>query len=657
MAWRGAAARIRGCVQRVGNREGTDDACRTKVPGVSANTERAARRTGIDADEGLFRALFETSPTAIAIVDERRAFVTWNARFTELFSTPEDPHEPEAMRRHIAGQLDDEGAFEEAMDRLAADPGAELDLVVSDRDGRALELRTRSLLGARVFVFDDVSERVALEQELKKREERYRALYNETPAMMHSIDASGRIVSVSDAWLERLGYSRDEVIGRRSVEFLTPESRAYAEEHVLPGFFDSGSCRDVPYRFRTREGEVVDVLLSATAERRVDGMILRSMAVLTDVTELRRLLSERDRAFAELDTIIRKAPVGLAFLDRELRYVRMNERLSQIHGIEPRVAVGKPIGEVTPTIAEHSTAILERVLNEEREIVGVEMTVDSLASPGKKRVFLCDYYPVRTGGEVVGVGVVVVDVTAQKEAAAKEARLRREAQEALQLRDEFLAIAAHELRTPLTPLSLSLQVIEQQVRAKQPVEPWTVQRAMRQLDRLGTLIEELLESSQAQHGMITLHAETFSFTELVDEVLTAMRESKPRHSFERIGTHEPLIVEGDRQRLATVVRSLLDNAVKYSSPEAPIRVSLSRCGRRACLAVEDRGIGIPDEDVERVFERFFRARNAPVTHYGGFGLDLYISANVIRLHGGTITVESRLGEGSTFLVTLPLRDA
>src|SRR5690606_22697433 len=103
---------------------------------------------------------------------------------------------------------------EEAMDRLAADPGAELDLVVSDRDGRALELRTRSLLGARVFVFDDVSERVALEQELKKREERYRALYNETPAMMHSIDASGRIVSVSDAWLERLGYSRDEVIGR-----------------------------------------------------------------------------------------------------------------------------------------------------------------------------------------------------------------------------------------------------------------------------------------------------------------------------------------------------------------------------------------------------------------------------------------------------------
>lgn len=115
--------------------------------------------------------------------------------------------------------------------------------------------------------------------------------YEEIPAMAHSIDTTGRLVRVSNLWLETLGYERSEVIGRKSVEFLTEESRRHAEESALPEYFRTGQCRDVPYQFVTKGGEVIDVLLSATCERDSDHRIVSSCAILVDVTE-RNLAAE-----------------------------------------------------------------------------------------------------------------------------------------------------------------------------------------------------------------------------------------------------------------------------------------------------------------------------------------------------------------------------
>lgn len=125
-------------------------------------------------------------------------------------------------------------------------------------------------------------------RELKQSEERYRRLYKNTPVMLHSIDREGRLLSVSNYWLEHLGYNRDETIGHKSTEFFTEESRRYAEEVVLPAYFQSGFCTDVPYRLRKKNGEISDVLLSATAERDAQGEITRSLAVMVDITEQKR---------------------------------------------------------------------------------------------------------------------------------------------------------------------------------------------------------------------------------------------------------------------------------------------------------------------------------------------------------------------------------
>lgn len=127
-------------------------------------------------------------------------------------------------------------------------------------------------------------------------ERHYRELYEKTPVMLHSIDAEGRLVSVSEAWLKRLGYARNEVLGRKSVEFLTPQSASYARDVVLPAYYETGRCVEVPYQFVAKCGDIVEVLLSAETERDSSGKFVRSMSALIDVTEKNRLASSLDRA-------------------------------------------------------------------------------------------------------------------------------------------------------------------------------------------------------------------------------------------------------------------------------------------------------------------------------------------------------------------------
>jgi PAS domain S-box-containing protein len=162
------------------------------------------------------------------------------------------------------------------------------------------------MVGAAVFMLyrkanTVLVERKLAEDALRTSERRYRSLYHNTPAMLHSIDPkTGRLISVSEYWAKALGYSLDEVVGRHLIDFLTPESRAYAEKKVLPEFLKQGYCHDVPYQFIKRNGEIVDVLLSAISECDESGRIIRSLAVSIDVTQQKRAEAALRKAKEEL---------------------------------------------------------------------------------------------------------------------------------------------------------------------------------------------------------------------------------------------------------------------------------------------------------------------------------------------------------------------
>jgi PAS domain S-box-containing protein len=166
---------------------------------------------------------------------------------------------------------------------------AERDLRKANKDlERQLQERTAEVHEIAERLEREIHERTALEEDLQASSDRYRRLYEKTPAMMHSIDANVRLISVSDYWLKKFGYERHEVLGRRSTDLLTDESRRSAHEERLPKYFGRGWIEDVPYQFIKKNGEVMDVLLSATAEKNADGNVERSLAVLVDVTERNR---------------------------------------------------------------------------------------------------------------------------------------------------------------------------------------------------------------------------------------------------------------------------------------------------------------------------------------------------------------------------------
>jgi signal transduction histidine kinase len=239
--------------------------------------------------------------------------------------------------------------------------------------------------------------------------------------------------------------------------------------------------------------------------------------------------------------------------------------------------------------------------------------------------------------------------------ALENARLYRAATEAVRLRDDFLSVAGHELKTPLTAVLLKLASLQRAFESGQaPPAADTALKLARVSStaiRLERLVNELLDVSRISTGRLELERERQDLVALVKEVMGRFVEHSARAKAP-IELFAPGCVEGtwDRQRLDQVVTNLLANALKYGAGH-PIRIRVDLEGDRARLSIADEGIGIRAADHDRIFERFERA--APVRNYGGLGLGLWITRQIVEAHGGQIRVESAPGRGSTFEVLLP----
>jgi len=190
-------------------------------------------------------------------------------------------------------------------------------------------------------VVQEITEHIALQES----EERYRSLYNNTPVMMHSIDCKGQLISVNNYWLEKLGYDRREVIGRKPTEFLTDASRRYAEEVTLPQFFKTGFAQDVEYQMVKKTGEVIDVLLSATSQKDEAGKIIYTLAFIIDVTERKQGEKELKASLGEKEVLLKEIhhrvknnlQVMSSLINLQARYTMDEQILQTLKEIQNRI--------------------------------------------------------------------------------------------------------------------------------------------------------------------------------------------------------------------------------------------------------------------------------------------------------------------------------
>jgi signal transduction histidine kinase len=239
--------------------------------------------------------------------------------------------------------------------------------------------------------------------------------------------------------------------------------------------------------------------------------------------------------------------------------------------------------------------------------------------------------------------------------AVENARLFKDTQQAVRARDEFLSVASHELRTPLTTLELQVASLERAAAKGEAVPPekfsGRLDSITRQLDRLSSLVENLLDVSRVSAGRLALNLENVDLAQVVRDVLARFQDQLVSAQCElAVGLEEPCIGQWDRMRLEQIITNLLSNAIKYG-PGKPIEVRLKSLTDACALTIKDNGIGIATEDQGRIFERFERA--ASERHFAGLGLGLWIVSQIVHAMGGQITVKSELGAGSVFTVSLP----
>jgi len=233
----------------------------------------------------------------------------------------------------------------------------------------------------------------------------------------------------------------------------------------------------------------------------------------------------------------------------------------------------------------------------------------------------------------------------------------RELVEANAAKDEFLSIASHELKTPLASLKGMAQLLRRRIERNASIEIANLLNIERSIRRLELLVSDLLNTSLIETGMFVLHRQCCDLVALCRDVMEEYKMGAGLAvplTFET--PNEPIEVGVDVDRISQVILNLLSNARKYSSAESPITITLQRAGESGILSVRDRGVGIPAEMIPHIFERFYRVPGVEVqTGSGiGLGLGLYISRKIVERHGGHIEVQSILGEGSIFSITLPL---
>ncbi|GIV95496.1 MAG: sensor histidine kinase [Herpetosiphonaceae bacterium] len=242
--------------------------------------------------------------------------------------------------------------------------------------------------------------------------------------------------------------------------------------------------------------------------------------------------------------------------------------------------------------------------------------------------------------------------------AVDNARLYSEAQQALRIRDQFLSIAAHELKTPVTALLGYAQLLQRRAGRKGDMDERN-SRALRalyeQAHRLHRLIVSLLDLSRIQLGQLIIERQIVDLAGLAQRIAEETQAISSRHIFQVKITSAPLLVEGDELRLEQVLLNLLHNAIKYSPEGGTITLRVERKGHQVEIAISDQGIGIPSDALPHLFDRFFRAGNADRQQFAGMGLGLFVVKEIVTLHGGTISVSSKEGQGSTFTIQLPLK--
>lgn len=417
-------------------------------------------------------------------------------------------------------------------------------------------------------------------------------------------------------------------------------------KNKIIGVFSLFTQDEIPQHILNTLASIVDMLAQEIVRRRIEHQLSESQ--------------ERYNAFIQQSTegiwrFETEVPIPISLsVEKQIDYfykytylAECNDALARMYGFKRSEEVqGARLGDMFIRDDPRNIEYLTHFITSGYHLSDSEsVEVDRF---GNKKFFQNNLVGIIKNNYLIRAWGIQQDITQRKKAQLELLKLSKQ-------KDEFIAIASHELKTPVTSLKAYTQVLENRFKKEGDKNAALLLHKMdSQLDKLTTLISDLLDVSKVKAGRLQFHISSFQLNRLIKDTVEEMQRTTDRHVLQ-LQLDRDTKIAADMDRVGQVLINFISNAIKYSPHSEKIIIKSKRESTTVKVMVQDFGVGISKKDQAHVFDRFFRGNNPKQESYPGLGLGLYISYEIIKRHGGTIGVMSTKGKGSTFYFTLPLK--
>jgi len=487
------------------------------------------------------------------------------------------------------------------------------------------------------------SELIAARYDAERQRDRMKRFFMQAPAGICILDGPELVFELINPLYQQLFPGR-ELLGKPLLEAV-PEVQGAAIWDILQRVYQSGKTFEgnellIPLA-RTSDGPLENRYFNFTYQARQDelGRVDGILVFVIEVTEQVNARNEIEQARESLQMAIDAAELGSYYIDTTDRIFHASPRLKEFFGFLPDedVPYEAAINQIHEDYRQAAAELVEAAITEGRRfdmeypVIGFhDGAIRWVRGIGKVQ---------QHNGKSYFTGVLH-EITEHK-----QDELRK---------NDFIGMVSHELKTPLTTLSAIIQVLR--LKLKNNSDSFiagAMDKANMQVKKMTNMINGFLNISRLESGKILIVKEPFNIDELIAEMIAETMLTV--YSHEIVFTDgQTIIVNADRDKIGSVISNLLSNAVKYSPKGKNITVHCEKVDGYVQVSVKDEGMGIKTKDLEKLFDRYYRVETRHTAHISGFGIGLYLSAEIIHRHDGKIWAESESGVGSTFYFTLPL---
>ncbi|RFZ89898.1 response regulator [Mucilaginibacter conchicola] len=476
-------------------------------------------------------------------------------------------------------------------------------------------------------------------------EQQLRELLTEAPVAIAIYRTAAHVIEfANNRMLEYWGIKPENAIGV-PILLAIPELEEQGFGAIMDKVYQSGErfvSGEVAITL-TKFGLKEDSFINLTLEplRNEEGRITGMIAVAADISEQVRSRQELEKATDTLKLAMDAASMGTWRSDWGSDNLVISEIARNIHNVPPDkdLLFSEAFEMIIPEHRDDLLQAIKNAVSTKGRFCG-DYQITPYDGGRRKWINTTGKVELDKDGEVAGVIGTILDITESKEDS--------------QRKDDFIGMVSHELKTPLTSLSGYSQLLQMHASKKgDDFAKEKLEKVSAQIRKMNKLISGFLSVSRFDAGKIHLSKETFELAGLITEMIEDAVSTTGTHNI----VFEPqmeIMLTADRDKIGSVVFNLLSNAIKYSPKAKQVQIYTTLLDGSVTISIKDEGMGIKAEEQEKLFDRYYRVESNQMQHISGFGIGLYLSAEIVKRHGGNIKVVSELGVGSIFKVLLPL---